>query len=189
MGFLYQAGTPIVVEGRLWGALTVGSGVSLPPDTGPRLERFTELIATAIANIESREALRELADEQAALNRVATLVAEGAEPAALFAAVTKEVEHLFVAVSPSVLPSIIHFDAGPEFVLVGTSKDQLKLPLGSRWGPKNVYASTRVFLSGASVSVEAAEVLAARGPDSELLQEQGFLYQVGSPIIVEGQLW
>jgi GAF domain-containing protein len=72
MGFLYQAGTPIVVEGRPWGALTVGSGVSLPPDTGPRLERFTELIATTIANIESREALRELADEQAALNRVAT---------------------------------------------------------------------------------------------------------------------
>jgi PAS domain S-box-containing protein len=189
LGFLYQAGSPIVVEGRLWGAMTVDSGLPLPPDTEQRLERFTELIATAIANIESRSALSELAEEQAALSRVATLVAEGVEPAALFAAVTKEVERLFVDVSPSVLPSIIRFDAGPEFVLVGTSKDQYKLPLGSRWGPKELYASTRVFNSGASVRVDATEVLAAAGPDSELLQEQGFLYQVGSPIIVEGQLW
>ena len=38
---------------------------------------FTELVATAIANAESREELAELADEQAALRRVATLVAEG----------------------------------------------------------------------------------------------------------------
>jgi PAS domain S-box-containing protein len=189
LGFLYQAGSPIVVEGQLWGALTIDSGLPLPPDSGARLERFTEVIATAIANIESREELSELADEQAALSRVATLVAEGVEPAALFAAVTKEVERLFFEVSPSVLPSIIRFDPGPEFVLVGTSKDQLKLPLGSHWGLKDLYASTRVFLSGASVRVEAAEVLTARGPDSELLQEQGFLYQIGSPIMVEGQLW
>jgi PAS domain S-box-containing protein len=189
LGFLYQAGSPIIVEGQLWGALTVDSGLPLPPDTGARLERFTEFIATAIANIESREELSELADEQAALSRVATLVAEGVEPAALFAAVTKEVERLFLAVSPSALPSIIRFDPGPEFVLVGTSKDQLKLPLGSRWGLKDLYASTRVFLSGTSVRVEAAEVSATGGPDSELLQEQGFLYQIGSPIIVEGQLW
>jgi PAS domain S-box-containing protein len=189
LGFLYQAGSPIVVEGQLWGALTIDSGLPLPPDSGARLERFTEVIATAIANIESREELSELANEQAALSRVATLVAEGVEPAALFAAVTKEVERLFFEVSPSVLPSIIRFDPGPEFVLVGTSKDQLKLPLGSHWGLKDLYASTRVFLSGASVRVEAAEVLTTRGPDSELLQEQGFLYQIGSPIMVEGQLW
>jgi PAS domain S-box-containing protein len=189
VGFLYQAGSPIVVEGRLWGALTVNSGLPLPPDTGPRLERFTELIATAIANLESREALSELADEQAALGRVATLVAEGVEPSALFAAVTKEVERLFLDVSPSVVPSIIRFDLGPEFVLVGTSRDQYKLPVGSRWGPKDLYVSTRVFRSGTSEGVDASEVVAGGGPDSKLLQEQGFLYQVGSPIVVEGRLW
>jgi hypothetical protein len=42
-----------------------------------RIAAFTELIATAIANAESREALAELAQEQAALRRVATLVAQG----------------------------------------------------------------------------------------------------------------
>ena len=47
--------------------------------------KFTELVATAIANTESRaelaasEARARLAGEQAALRRVATLVAEGRE--------------------------------------------------------------------------------------------------------------
>ena len=47
----------------------------LPPDTERRLVEFTELVATAIANAASREELTMLAEEQAALRRVATLVA------------------------------------------------------------------------------------------------------------------
>jgi hypothetical protein len=39
----------------------------LPPDTGTRLASFTELVATAIANTDSRAALARLAEEQAAL--------------------------------------------------------------------------------------------------------------------------
>jgi signal transduction histidine kinase len=51
-------GAPIVVEGRLWGAVVVGSrGVSLPADTEHRLVNFTELVATAIANADSRAQL------------------------------------------------------------------------------------------------------------------------------------
>ena len=46
-------------------------------DTERRLAEFTELVATAIANSEAHERLAQLADEQVALRRVATLVAEG----------------------------------------------------------------------------------------------------------------
>jgi len=54
---------PIVVEGRLWGAIGVGSPREpLPQDTEQRLADFTELIATAIANAESRN---ELTDSRA----------------------------------------------------------------------------------------------------------------------------
>ncbi|MGI5200302.1 AAA family ATPase [Spirillospora sp. CA-108201] len=49
---------PIVVEGRVWGAIGVGSlRVRLPQDTEQRLADFTELVATAIANAESRNEL------------------------------------------------------------------------------------------------------------------------------------
>jgi signal transduction histidine kinase len=47
--------SPIVVEGKVWGAVAVGSRRDrLPQDTEPRLAEFTELVATAIANTESR---------------------------------------------------------------------------------------------------------------------------------------
>jgi signal transduction histidine kinase len=51
--------TPIIVEGRLWGMMAVGSSQeqALPPDTEARLESFTDLVATAIANTESHTAL------------------------------------------------------------------------------------------------------------------------------------
>jgi signal transduction histidine kinase len=59
-GFGSTVGTPIVVEGSLWGLLTVGSTVLqplLPADTEVRLANFTELVATAVANSESRTEL------------------------------------------------------------------------------------------------------------------------------------
>jgi hypothetical protein len=59
-----------------------------------RIAAFTEL-ATAIANAESREALAELADEHAALRRVPTLVARGAQPDEVCLAVSDEVGRLF----------------------------------------------------------------------------------------------
>jgi PAS domain S-box-containing protein len=54
-----SVGTPILVEGRLWGMMSAGSRLEqpLPEDTEARLTDFTELLATAIANAESRAAL------------------------------------------------------------------------------------------------------------------------------------
>ncbi|WP_433761407.1 GAF domain-containing protein [Nocardia sp. CA-135398] len=52
-------GAPIVVESNLWGAAVVGSAEpgSLPPDTEARVADFADLVATAIANAESRAEL------------------------------------------------------------------------------------------------------------------------------------
>jgi signal transduction histidine kinase len=53
-----SVGCPIVVEDRLWGALAAGSrGEPLGPESELRLTKFTGLVATAIANAESRSAL------------------------------------------------------------------------------------------------------------------------------------
>src|SRR5262249_27656140 len=98
LGFVSTVAASIVVEGSLWGVMTVSHlRESLPAGTEERVEKFTELVATAIANAESRAELaasearaRNLAEEQAALRRVATLVARGVLPDELFAAATRE---------------------------------------------------------------------------------------------------
>src|SRR4051812_4132132 len=77
LGARSAVGVPITVEGRLWGVMSVVSthAESLPADTEVRLVGFTELVATSIANALARVQLRSFAEEQAALRRVATLVA------------------------------------------------------------------------------------------------------------------
>src|SRR5262249_37166156 len=106
LGYRSAVGAPVTVQGRLWGVMIVTStdAFAWPPDPEDRLADFTELLATAIGNAESRGELaasearaRELAEEQAALRRVATLVAEGGEADDLFAAVAREVADLFGA--------------------------------------------------------------------------------------------
>jgi GAF domain-containing protein len=93
-GLRSSVGVPVSAENRLWGCIIVAfsdQGLQpLPPDTEARLASFTELVATAIANAESRAALVRLAEEQAALQRVATLVAHGTAPDEVFTAVTGE---------------------------------------------------------------------------------------------------
>jgi len=83
---------PIRVEGRLWGAMIVSSrDALLPTETEDRLQRFTDLIATALANAEARAELERLAEEQAALRRLAVLVAQQPSPSEVFTAVTQAV--------------------------------------------------------------------------------------------------
>jgi signal transduction histidine kinase len=49
---------PIHVNGRLWGAIAVGSGQGpLPLDTEQRMTEFTDLVATAVANAQNRAEL------------------------------------------------------------------------------------------------------------------------------------
>jgi PAS domain S-box-containing protein len=52
-------GSPIAVEGRLWGVVVAGmaSAEPIPADTERRIAGFTELVATAIANAEGRAQL------------------------------------------------------------------------------------------------------------------------------------
>ena len=98
-GIRAAIGAPISVEGRLWGVMSLASTREqpLPADTEARLAGFTELTATAIASAQARLELRGFADEQAALRRVATLVAQAAPPEEVFAAVAAEAGRLLSA--------------------------------------------------------------------------------------------
>jgi signal transduction histidine kinase len=57
-GLRSAVATPIHVHGRLWGLIAAGSGQGpLPPDTEQRMTEFTDLVAIAVANAQSRAEL------------------------------------------------------------------------------------------------------------------------------------
>jgi hypothetical protein len=61
-GFRAAAAAPIIVDGQVWGAMTAtAGGARLPDHMEDRLAEFTELVATAISNTESRAGLARLA--------------------------------------------------------------------------------------------------------------------------------
>jgi signal transduction histidine kinase/CHASE3 domain sensor protein len=99
IGIRSAVGCPIVVGGRTWGAIAVASHADepFPPDAEIRISRFSELVATSIGNADARAEVERLAEEQAALRRVATLVADGASPTAVFDAVAAEMEKILDA--------------------------------------------------------------------------------------------
>src|SRR5204863_288698 len=114
-----SVGAPITVEGRLWGALVVVSKSEqpLPHETERRLAEFTELVATAIANSEAHAQLAQLADEQEALRRVATLVAEGSTQDRVFDAVRHEAARMFNAL----VSMLMRYDGHDTVTLITTA--------------------------------------------------------------------
>jgi GAF domain-containing protein len=187
-GLRSAIGTPIIVEGRLWGLIPVASHREqpLPPDTEARLASFTELVATAIANAESREALTRLAEEQAALRRVATLVARGAAADELFAAVTGEVGRLIGAH----LAGMGRYDSDDTVtVLAAWAAEGEEHPLvPGPWPLQGGDLASTVFRTGQSVRID--DYHSVPGPIAAFVREElGVGASVASPIVVEGRLW
>jgi signal transduction histidine kinase/uncharacterized protein YoaH (UPF0181 family) len=179
--------SPIAVEGHLWGAMVIASQrpEPLPEDAEPRLTDFTELVATAIANSESRAALGRLADEQAALRRVATLVAHGASPEETFSAVSDEVGRLFGAEV-----ALARFEPdGSGMVVVGLTKGIPVVSVGTRWELEDFLASTAVYRTGRPARNDHTGHRDASGPVADSLRQMSFVSTVAAPIVVEGSLW
>ena len=187
-GIRTAVGVPISAEGRLWGLMNVSSTGEepLPDDTEARLVGFTELVATAIANAQARLELRGYAEEQAALRRVATLVARGVPPEDVFAAVTAEVGQI-LGTDYSAL-SRYDPDGGALTVLsMWSSKgSHPPLPVGGRMelGGRNV--TTQVFETGRPARLD--DHAEATGAVAGLAQTVGTRSSVGVPISVDGQL-
>ncbi|MFD1534729.1 GAF domain-containing sensor histidine kinase, partial [Pseudonocardia aurantiaca] len=195
-GFRSAVGVPISVEGQLWGFMLAAytHEEPLPVDTEARLARFTELVATAIANAEgssqledSRDELRGLAEEQAALRRVATLVAHGVQPDEIFAAVSDEVGRLVGTDSATVMR---FDDDGPGIVFVGVASNMTDaFPLGARWEFQDGMASGEVYRTGRSARGGARDWSTVKGPVGDTHHRLGIVSTVASPIVVEGRLW
>jgi signal transduction histidine kinase len=188
-GFRSIAGVPVSVEGHLWGVMTVGSTQEqplLPTGTEARLAGFTELAATAIASTQARVELRGFADEQAALRRVATLVAHAAPPEQVFAAVTEEAGRVLGAYCAWM--SRYDPDGARTLVAAWSSTDATLPPqVGTRWslGGRNVH--TLVFQTRRPARID--DYTHASGPLAEAAREFGLRASVGVPVSVGGRLW
>jgi signal transduction histidine kinase len=185
LGIVSTVGSPIVVEGELWGAMVVASADAiLPPDTEERLEKFTEIVGTAIANADSREARAVLTDEQAALRRVATLVAQGTSPRDLFEAVAEEVGRLL----PVGSATMGRYEPDDSVATVASwSATEVAFPTGVRWPTEGTNVAWIVLQTGRAARID--DFSAATDPIGVAAREAGYKSAVGSPIVVEGHLW
>jgi signal transduction histidine kinase len=147
------------------------------------LERSFNVMAGSLER--SRDDLDRLLLEQAALRRVATLVAEGAEPGRTFEIVTREVGVL----SGADLARMERYESDTEVTAIAAWSRDL---------PGELATGRRIELVGPSI---AASVLRQPGParvdsfvgtDGEIAEEAlalGIRSSVGCPILVEGRLW
>jgi len=179
---------PIVVSGRPWGATLISIAASdrFQPDAEERLEKFTGLVAVALANAEAREQLSDLADDQAAVSRVALAIATQSTPEATFDLVTEELGRLLGA------------DAAN---LVRFAPDSIEGTIVGKWSEPGVaigLTGHTVVMDGGPLSVVHRTGRPARGrpddPDiSERLRERlrklGVTSVVAVPVNVGGEPW
>jgi PAS domain S-box-containing protein len=186
IGVRSTVGYPIVVEGRLWGALAVHSkqDAPLPADTESRMAHFTDLVGTAIANAEARAQVERLAEEQAALRRVATLVAEGAAPTAVFDAVAAELERLLDADGVTLSR---YEPEGEVTVVAHRGSGASRVPPGTRVRHDGENVTTMVRRSERPARME--HYAGTQGEIASLVRELGVRATVGAPIVVDGRLW
>jgi PAS domain S-box-containing protein len=183
-GMRSAVGSPIVVGGRVWGAIVLLSprSESLSEHTGARLADFTDLIATALANAESRAALSQLAGEQAALRRVATLVAERVSSDELFDAVTTEVRDVLDV--PVV--ALQRYEPDRMFTMVSIT-GKTRFTVGSRWPVEDEGLAGMILTTGRPARKQDYTTMPGRL--GAALREGGMVAAVGVPIVVEGSIW
>jgi PAS domain S-box-containing protein len=179
---------PVVVTGRIWGAVSISMSApdSFPRDAEERLAKFTSLVAVALANAEAREQLAGLAEEQAAITRVAVAVATERDPQRVFDVVTKEA----AAVLGAEGSNLIRYEPdGLHGLVVG----EWRAP-----GAQSHFVGRRLVFDGPTVVALVRETgrparLTAPnevgGEAGRRLRALGVKSSVGAPIYGGGRLW
>jgi signal transduction histidine kinase len=188
LGMRSGIGAPVHVGGELWGALMMSSDRlhGFPPEAEHRVAEFAQLAGLAVAEADARERLRRLADEQAALRRVATLVAVEHDAPTLFAAVTEEAAKVMGARQAN---------------LTRYEGEDGALVVGAWTGPGGVAGvgeGERVTLDGNTVSglvrksgrpARVDNYEGVPGPLVARLFDLGIRSAAGAPVRVGGELW
>jgi signal transduction histidine kinase len=127
--------------------------------------------------------LARVVEEQAALRRIAMLVARGADHVGVFMAVAEEVGRLLDADASNV----IRFDDGLGTIVGGWRKRRWpEAPVGYQLSMQEDTAVGRVHRTGRPARLDSYE---RPGPVFAELREMGLRAAVGAPVVVDGELW
>jgi signal transduction histidine kinase len=134
---------------------------------------------------ENRDELRRIAREQAALRRVATLVACEVSPPEIFNAVATEMGHIL----KTEYVSVIRYEADGMGNVIGNWADhgdpECGPPVGSRWPLDEKSVAGLVLQTGKPGRI----TYDTNGKIATWMRERGVSSGVGCPIVVEGRMW
>jgi PAS domain S-box-containing protein len=157
--------------------------ITRPRLAGPPL--FTGYLRDVTERRRDEQALRSLAEEQAALRRVATVVASEADQERLFAVVTEEVGRLLGAHTSN----MVRYEPDETAVVAGawSTGDVRAVPVGTHVALDSDTVAARILRSGRPERVDSYEGMS--GSTVEMLRRLGFRSAVGAPIHLAGRLW
>jgi signal transduction histidine kinase len=179
-----QVTFPLHDEGVPIGSLRVPAGLARPT-----LRRLRERVVPSLEVLlqAARERAR-ITDEQAALRRLATLVARGAPPDEIFTAVAREVG----CIVELRYAGVVRYEPDATMTVVGVWNNGRvpTFPLGSRWPLEKGTASELVARTKAPGRVDDVHIIA--GTAGTILTShrvRGIKCAVGCPVTVGGRLW
>ena len=175
--FVRDSLTDSLLATQLFIAIAAVTSLILAAVTAERTRAARALTATESAQ-------RALADEQAALRRVATLVAGDAPPSRVFEQVTEEVGRLLGLPGANVM----QYDGARTATVVGAWSEEgpPRFPVGATLDVDGDTAVARVVRSGAPARVDYH---AASGELAAQVRRAGYRTGVAAPVHVGGRLW
>jgi signal transduction histidine kinase len=178
---------PVRQAAEMAGRLAGGDFAERMPETGVgeigTLQRAFNAMGNSLEM--GRDEITRLLEEQAALRRVATLVAQTRSRSEVFETVTREVGLL----SGADLARMERYE--PDGTVTGVAgwsrSDDSEPSVGSRFSLEGVSVAALVRQSSQPVRVDS--FAGASGPIAQEARALGIRSSVGCPIVVEGRLW
>jgi signal transduction histidine kinase len=176
--FVRESLTDSLLATQLFIAISALTSLLLAAVTAERTRAVAALMATEAAQ-------RALAAEQAALRRVATLVAGEAPPSRVFEQVTEEVGRLLDLPGASVM----QYDGARTARVVGAWAEQgyPNFPVGASLDLDSDTVVARVLRTGSPQRVDTYDT--KTGTLAEKVRDFGYRGAVAAPVTVGGRLW
>ena len=171
---------PIVDEhGTVTGLLTVGLDLTERDRSAAQVEALHSELEDRLAEVEV------LAAEQAALRRVATLVAGEADAALIFDAVAVETGRLAISRAAAVVRYGADGEAASVLGRWSCASEEELFPVGSTIPLNDDTAFGLVYRTGAAARVDAY----GEGVIATRMREAGYVSAAAAPVMVSGRPW
>jgi len=133
----------------------------------------------------SHAATSALAEQQAALRRVATLVARGVDQSEVYPAAVAELSRGLGIYNVALL----RYETEEALVILATLDENgsSKMPIGERLSLDGDNVAAKILSTGAPARIDSFD--GAAGRTAERIRQLGMRSAVGAPVIVDGRLW